>query len=127
MNTSSEMVELALELLAPLEGVTARAMFGGHGIFRDGMMFALIAYDVLYLKVDDKNRERFEEEGLGPFVYTGGKKPMTMSYYEAPAEGMDDSALLCDWAKGALAAAKRAAAKKKPNKKTRPRKKRTRG
>ena len=117
MNTNSEMAELALELLAPLQGVTARSMFGGYGIFKDAMMFALIADDVLYLKADDNNRAQFEREGLGPFVYSGGKKPMTMSYYEAPAEAMDDSALLCDWAKGALTAAKRAAAKKKPKKK----------
>jgi DNA transformation protein len=117
MKNSSEMVELALDLLSPMKGVTAKSMFGGHGIFKNSMMFALIADDVLYLKVDDKNRKRFEQDELGPFVYSGGKKPMTMSYYEAPAEAMEDSALLCDWAKGAFDAAKRAAAKKKPKKK----------
>jgi DNA transformation protein len=100
-----------------MQGVTARSMFGGHGIFKSSMMFALISDDVLYLKVDDKNRKRFEREGFGPFVYSGGKKPMTMSYYEAPAEAMEDSPLLCDWAKGSFDAAKRAAAKKKPKKK----------
>ncbi|MCP4196329.1 MAG: TfoX/Sxy family protein [Proteobacteria bacterium] len=108
----SRIVELALDLLAPMKEVTARAMFGGYGIFKANKMFALIADDVLYLKVDDKNRRRFEQEGLGPFVYTGGKKPMTMSYYEVPAEAMEDSALLCDWAESSFAAAKRAAALK---------------
>jgi DNA transformation protein len=112
MKTTSQIVELALDLLAPMEAVTARAMFGGYGIFKANKMFALIADDVLYLKVDDKNRKRFEQEGLGPFVYSGGKKPATMSYHEVPAEAMEDSALLCDWAKGAFDAANRAAALK---------------
>ena len=117
MKNSSEMVELTVELLAPMGGVSSRSMFGGHGIFKSNMMFALIAEDVLYLKVDDNNRARFEEEELGPFVYDGGKKPMTMSYYEVPAEAMEDSGLLCDWAKGAFEAAKRAADLKKRKKK----------
>ncbi|MCP4602478.1 MAG: TfoX/Sxy family protein [Proteobacteria bacterium] len=117
MKNSSQIIALALDLLSPMKGVTAKSMFGGHGIFKNSMMFALVAFDVLYLKVDDSNKKRFEKQGLGPFVYTGGKKPMTMSYYEVPAEAMEDSALLCDWAKGAFDAAKRAAAKKKPKKK----------
>ena len=117
MKNSPEIIALALELLSPMKGVTAKSMFGGHGIFKNSMMFALVADDVFYLKVDDENRKRFEDEALGPFVYEGGKKPMTMSYYEVPAEAMEDSQLMCHWAKGAFEAAKRAAAKKKPKKK----------
>ena len=77
-------------------------------------MFALIAYDQLYLKADESNRPAFEANRLAPFTYAGKGRPMQMSYYEAPSEGFDDPEILCDWARGAYAAALRA---KKPKRK----------
>ena len=50
MAQSSEFVEFVLESLQPLRGVGARRMFGGWGIYKDGVMFALIAYDTLYFQ-----------------------------------------------------------------------------
>jgi DNA transformation protein and related proteins len=108
MARGSEFVDFVLESLEPLRGVSARRMFGGHGIYKDGVMFAPIAGDQLYLKVDDGNRAVFESEGLQPFTYTGKGRPIQMSYYEAPGEGLDDPEILCDWAQGAYAAALRA-------------------
>ena len=108
MARSSEFVDFVLESLAPLGGVSARRMFGGHGIYKDGAMFALIADDQLYLKVDDGNRSAFEVRGLQPFTYTGKERPIRMSYCEAPGEGFDDPDILCDWAREAYAAALRA-------------------
>lgn len=101
------------DCLQPLGPVYARGMFGGHGIYLDGVMFALIADDVLYLKVDDQNRAAFEEAGLEPFVYEGKHRPMTMSYNRAP-DCLEEWNALEPWVTGALAAATRAAAKKKP-------------
>ncbi len=88
-------------------------MFGGWGIYKDAVMFALIAYDTLYLKVDDQNRPAFEAQGLQPFTYAGKGRPIQMSYYEAPSEGFDDPEILCDWARAAFAAALRAKPKRK--------------
>ena len=104
----SEFVDFVLESLQPLGGVSARRMFGGHGIYKDGVMFALVADDQLYLKVDDGNRAAYENAGLAPFTYTGKGRPIRMSYREAPGEGLDDSEILCDWAGKAFAAALRA-------------------
>jgi DNA transformation protein len=104
---SSEFVAFVLESLEPLGGVSARRMFGGHGIYKDGVMLALIAGDQLYLKVDDGNRPAFEAEGLQPFTYAGKGRPVRMSYYEAPIEGFDDPDILCAWARDAYAAALR--------------------
>ncbi|HSM23090.1 MAG TPA: TfoX/Sxy family protein, partial [Rubrivivax sp.] len=84
MAGSKEFVVHILDRLQPLGAVTARAMFGGHGIYCDGVMFALIAEDVLYFKVDDQNRPRFEALGAGPFR-PYADRPVTMSYYEVPA------------------------------------------
>ncbi|MEZ5826121.1 MAG: TfoX/Sxy family protein [Geminicoccaceae bacterium] len=63
----------AMELLQPLGPVMSKRMFGGHGIFIHDRMFALVAFEQLYLKVDDTTRPKFEEEGCEPFTYA--KKP----------------------------------------------------
>ncbi|MGH6904449.1 MAG: TfoX/Sxy family protein [Geminicoccaceae bacterium] len=113
MAQGSEFVAFVLEGLQPLGGVSARRMFGGHGIYKDGVMFALIAGDQLYLKVDDGNRPAFEAQGLQPFTYAGKGRPIRMSYHEAPSEGLDDPEILCEWARAAYAAALRAKPKRK--------------
>jgi DNA transformation protein len=110
----SEFVSYVVESLRPLGPVGARRMFGGHGIFLDGLMFALIASDQLYLKVDDGNRAAYEAAGLPPFTYDGKGKPIQMSYHEAPSEGFDDPDVLCAWAREAYAAALRSRAAAKP-------------
>jgi DNA transformation protein len=104
----SEFVSYVVESLRPLGAVVARRMFGGHGIYLDGLMFALIASDQLYLKTDDGNRSAYEAAGLQPFTYDGKGKPIRMSYHEAPSEGFDDPDVLCAWAREAYAAALRA-------------------
>jgi len=55
MASKSEFVKYLLELLEPFENVTSKSMFGGYGIFKDGLMFALVADDTLYIKTDDFN------------------------------------------------------------------------
>lgn len=107
MAGSSEFVAFVTESLRPLGGVSARPMFGGFGIYKDGVMFALIAADQLYLKVDDGNRAAYDDAGLPHFTYTERGKPIRMPYREAPPEGFDDPELLCDWARDAYAAALR--------------------
>jgi DNA transformation protein len=107
MARSSEFVEFVLESLRPLGGVSARRMFGGHGIYKDGVMFALIAYDQLYLKVDDGNRAAYDDAGLPHFTYSDKGKTIRMPYREAPPEGFDDPEILCAWARDAYAAALR--------------------
>jgi DNA transformation protein len=109
MPKHDEFVAYLLELLQPFGPVSARAMFGGYGLYRDGLMFGLIADETLYLKVDEKNRAEFEAQGLGPFVYHKKGKPYAMSYHLAPAEALEDSEPLCAWAEKGFAAARRGA------------------
>lgn len=108
------LVEYLLELLAPLPGVTAKRMFGGYGIFRDGLMFGLVADDTLYLKVDAENKVDFTARGLGPFVYMKGNKAMSMSYHQAPSEALDSPDEMVVWAEKAFQAALRAQTDKQP-------------
>jgi DNA transformation protein len=100
------------ELLGAVAPVSFRAMFGGHGVYADGVMIGLVADQQLYLKADDATRERFAAAGSKPFVYDGKGKPVTMSYWLAPDAALDDPESMAPWARLALEAARRAQAKK---------------
>jgi DNA transformation protein len=113
MARDSEFVGFVLESLEPLGGVGARRMFGGYGIYKDGVMFALIADDQLYLKVDDGTRAAYDDASLPYFTYADKGTPIRMPYREAPPEGFDDAEILCAWARAAFAAALRAKASKR--------------
>ncbi len=106
---ANEFVSHVLDLLEPLGPVSARRMFGGYGIYLDRLMFALVASDTLYLKVDDESRGEFEAAGLEPFRYTKKGKSYQMSYHAAPEDALEDADLLRDWARKAVDAAMRSA------------------
>ena len=118
MTNNNEFISFLLEQLEPMGPVEARGMFGGFGIYRQGLMFGLVSQDTLYLKADEVNRAEFEEKGLPPFTYERRGKALTMSYYQAPPEAMDQSDELCKWAQRAHDAALRAA-RNRPKKKRR--------
>ncbi|HSD36446.1 MAG TPA: TfoX/Sxy family protein [Rhodocyclaceae bacterium] len=97
------------ELLAPLGAIQIKRMFGGAGIYAEGVMFALLANDVLYLKADAENRALFEAEQLEAFSYVAkGNRRVSLGYFRAPDEAMDSPQLMLPWARSALGAALRA-------------------
>ena len=87
--------------------VAARAMFGGYGLYAEGVMFALIAYETLYFKVDDENRADYLESGMGPFLYERHGKPIQMSYYQLPETVLESPIELLSWVEKSQAAARR--------------------
>ena len=101
-----------VDLLAGMGPVYSRRMFGGYGIFLDGLMFALIADNTLYFKVDDDSRAAFEELGLSAFTYYKQGKPARLNYYQAPEEALEDTGMMLTWGNQAYAVALRAAAAK---------------
>lgn len=104
------------ELFASFGRITLRRMFGGHGVYHDGLMFGLVIDETLYLKCDPLNAADFEAEGLEPFTYSdrNGRRAV-MSYRQAPEALLDDPELAAQWARKAYAAAVRAqAAARKP-------------
>ncbi len=111
MGRNSAFVEFVLDMLTPLGGASARRMFGGHGFFRDGAMFGLVAGDTLYFKVGDCNRADFEKAAAPPFVYHRSGREIALSYREVPPDAMDDPELLSAWARKALDAAREAKGK----------------
>jgi len=103
------------EELAPLGRVTVRRMFGKTGVFCDGLMFAMVADDLLYFRVDDLNREALQEARcLPPLNYEKGGRTIDLSFWRAPERLLDDPDELLAWARTALAAARRVAAKRSP-------------
>jgi len=118
MTMSPAFRDYLLDMLTPLGPVTARPMFGGGGLYLDGLMFALVFDDILFLKADDASKGAFEERGMEPITYErqGRDALVEMSYWEAPPELMDDADEMCAWGRRAWQAAKRASVKKKARK-----------
>ncbi len=114
MTFSPEFRDHVLDLLAPLGAVRSKSMFGGAGLYLDGVMIALIADDILFFKVDDITRADFEAVGSTPFV-PFPDKPYAMSYYQAPEDALENSEDLCTWARSAWEAARRQKKKKGPD------------
>jgi len=101
------LIEHLRDLFEPLGPISARAMFGGHGVYFDGMIIGIIIEDALYLKVDEQTRSRFEAAGSAPYVYDMRGKPLPLSYWSLPEEAMDSPQAMRPWAQMAIEAAQR--------------------
>jgi DNA transformation protein len=114
--------DFARELFAGLGPIQVKRMFGGAGVYADGLIFGLIDEDTLYIKVDDALKAELKQEGSGPFLFSPGKGPragetLEMGYWRLPEAALDDPDIAAAWGRKALAVARAAAAKKKPKKK----------
>ena len=114
---SREYCDYVLDLLVDVEGVSSRGMFGGFGLYKGGVKFALIADDVLYYKVGPDNQEDFESADSEPFTYSGKNKPIKMSYWRVPEDVLEDTDELAHWTHKAYGAALKADSQKKKKKK----------
>lgn len=112
MGRSDEFVSYVLEMLEGFGTVRAKAMFGGHGIYLNGLISAIVVDDTLYIKADEKSREIFEMRGLTRFSYIKNGKKCFMSYYMAPEESIDNSEDLTFWAQKGYDASLRAKKKR---------------
>jgi len=113
MPNSPDFVAHVLELMRGAGSATARAMFGGHGIYLDGMIVGIVVADVLYLKTDDETRPAFFEQGPGQFEYRTKKGVIEgTGYYQPPEEALESPAAMREWLRLAQGAALRAAAVK---------------
>ncbi|MEO8346015.1 MAG: TfoX/Sxy family protein [Betaproteobacteria bacterium] len=113
MANTPDFIEHVLELMRPAGRASARAMFGGHGLYLDGLIVAIVVEDVLYLKTDDETRPAYLERSLDPFSYTTKEgKAYAMSYHRAPEEAVEGPDEMRAWLRPALGAALRNAQKK---------------
>ena len=114
MVRQNEFVNYLLELLQVFGNVSAKALFGGHGIYRDGLIFGVVIDDTFYLKADEINRGQFDACGLVPFVYESKSKgkQVSLGYFQCPEDALESAVLMAEWAGSGYGAALRAAARK---------------
>ena len=105
MAASREYLQYILEQLANLSHVSSRRMFGGFGLYSGSQFFALVFGDILYFKVGDATRADYESRGMRRFQPYKDKPLLSMSYYEVPADVLEDADELVVWARRAVEAA----------------------
>lgn len=103
----SDFIPFVQELLARWGTVRARRMFGGHGLYHEGLMFAIVMNQQLFFKADAQNRPEFEALGLTPFTFSMKGKDVALSYWSAPEAVFDDASEAVRWARSAWDAAAR--------------------
>jgi DNA transformation protein and related proteins len=112
---NSALTTHVVEQMAGFGPVTLKKMFGATAIYHSGLIFAMVADDVLFFKGDDTSKADFEKEGLAQFTYQSKSGGSTaMSYWRAPAICLDDADEMTAWCRKAYEAAQRS---QKPKKK----------
>lgn len=111
---SRDYLDYLHDLFSAFAPVTTRAMFGGHGVYRDGTIVGIVVEEAIYLKVDAETRAAFEAAGCEPFVYESKGKAVPMSYWSVPEDALDSPQDFRPWAQRAWEAALR---KPKPKQK----------
>ena len=104
----SDYIDYLKELFESFGQVEFRRMFGGHGVFKHDLMFALIANDVLYFKTDANLAREYQALSLEPFKYNKKNKIVKLAYYQAPEQALEDPDELCVWAEKSYAVALKA-------------------
>jgi len=105
MAVTADFLRYVLDQLAGLGQVTPRRMFGGVGLYHEERFFGLIAGDTLYLKVNDSNRDDYEARGMGRFRPYPDKPHWSITYYEIPADALEDAEECAAWARRSVAIA----------------------
>lgn len=114
-----EFANFVVELMASWAPVQARRMFGGYGVYRDGLMFAILIEETLYFKVDDESEPVFAQRGLARFSYESKGRTASLRYCQAPPEAYDEPAHMAAWARLGFECAVRQQNKKKPSSRSR--------
>ena len=105
MAVTNDYLQYVLEQLAGLGHVTPRRMFGAVGLYHEERFFGLIAGDTLYFKVNDSNRGDYEARGMARFRPFPDKPYWSMTYYEVPADTLEDGDECMAWARKSLSIA----------------------
>jgi DNA transformation protein len=92
--------KFVLDQMRGLEGVAARPMFGGHGLYYGDRFFGILFKGRLYFKTTPATRPRYLREGMTPFA--PNKKQTLKNYYEVPADIIESADRLVAWADDAM-------------------------
>jgi DNA transformation protein len=97
------------DLFAGLGPITVKRMFGGKGVYHQGLIVAVEIGGVLWLKTDAATAPAFKAAGSEPWTYARpGGKPVQWSYWTIPDAALDDPDEMATWSRLAYEAALRA-------------------
>jgi DNA transformation protein and related proteins len=103
-----------VERLSTFGDISSRHMFGGYGIYKDGIIIGLVADGELYFKSTPTTQTFYESFGSTPFMYEGQKRPIQMSYWYVPETVLNDYETLEKWVDIAFHSSKEYQAKHPP-------------
>jgi len=113
MVASDSFAEFLREQFSPLGRLAFRRMFGKTGIFCDGVMFAMVADNTLYVRVDVESEATFKEAAaFPPLNYSKKGFTIDLAFWRVPERLFDEPDELVAWGRAALAAAHRIATKR---------------
>jgi DNA transformation protein and related proteins len=113
MTVSRDYLAYILEQLTALGALRSQRMFGGAGLYCDETFFGIVSEDTLYLRTDEAGRSEFTARGMQPFRPYADRAEVSVTYYEVPAEVLEDASELVTWGRRAVAAAAARAAERR--------------
>lgn len=119
MAVQAQYLAWILEQLAALRELRSNRMFGGVGLYSDGLFFGLIDDDTLFFKTDGSNAAAYRQRNMPRFMPFPGRPEAVLGYHQVPADVIEDAETLVEWARlsVAVAAASQARKAKSPPKK----------
>ncbi|WP_075603929.1 TfoX/Sxy family protein [Saccharicrinis aurantiacus] len=107
MTVTKDFLQYVLDLLSGWGKVHVKRMFGCVALYQDHLVFAMIADDVVYMKVDDSNRHKFSKAGSTQLKPFKNNESMVVSFYNIPPDVFEDADEFIEWAKESLAIQKK--------------------
>jgi DNA transformation protein and related proteins len=92
--------DFVLDQLQELDGVEARRMFGGFGLYQDELFFGILHKGRLYFKIDDSTVGEYRRHKMKPF--RPNPKQTLTSYFQVPVDVIEDRDQLRVWAMNAI-------------------------
>jgi DNA transformation protein len=94
--------EYVLEQLASLPALRPNRMFGGIGLYSDGIFFGLIDDDTLFFKTNESNIAAYRERNMPRFMPFPDRPEAVLGYHQVPADVIEDAETLVAWARQSI-------------------------
>lgn len=117
MAVQAQFLAYVLEQLAGLGSLRSNRMFGGVGLYSDGLFFGLIDDDTLYFKTDDSNITPYRARRMPRFMPFPDRPEAALGYHQVPADVIEEAETLVEWARRSVAVSLASQARKPAPKK----------
>jgi DNA transformation protein len=96
---TSDFRDFVVLQLGNLRGLTCKAMFGGYGLWANGVFFGIIYEDKVYFRTGPDSLSEYIDAEMQPFATADF---VSTNYYEVPPEVMSSGIKLVKWAETAV-------------------------